>query len=165
MAQQRPCLLLELPPELRNRIFESVLVSQDEELILENQPSPALLRTCRQIRDEASSLYYAQPFLLTNAEKLCIPWLASVPPKMRNRIKTIRMYTKCCLSGRAAAKYKAGLQYDLYRIMHRRRLGMGITLEVFLELDRKSSPIWTADPMKQYCKQRFLLGRLQADTI
>ncbi|KAK5121497.1 hypothetical protein LTR85_005330 [Meristemomyces frigidus] len=136
MAAANACPFLELPPELRTRIYELVLVSPDERLIMKDEPSPALLRTCRQIRTDASSLYYAQnTFLITNAESLCIAWLTSLPPKMRAHIRTLRMHTNCRLSDKPAADYKRELLSRLYSTIRQKGLGAGLTLEVFLELD------------------------------
>lgn len=157
MAAADPCLLLELPPELRNHIYEFVLVSPDEALIMKNSSSPALLRTCRQIREEASSLYYGQNiFLITNAESLCIQWLASVPAKMRAHIKTMRLYTNCRSSGHEAARYKRRLLTSLYSTISRMSSATEISLEVFLKLDNAMKPVWTARSYElhyNYCKR------------
>lgn len=52
---------LELAPELRNRIYRFVLVSpRDIHLEREARVEPALLRTTRQLRDEAASIYYSE---------------------------------------------------------------------------------------------------------
>jgi hypothetical protein len=83
---------LSLPPELRNRIYDLVLGEFDIELVLsKSQPRPPLLRTCRQIRAEASMLYYARTFLVTSAETNCVPWLRSIPAAMRKHMKPVRL--------------------------------------------------------------------------
>lgn len=51
-------MLLSLPPELRNEIYRYALYSQ-EWLIADMKPEePGLLRTCYQIRDEASPIHH-----------------------------------------------------------------------------------------------------------
>ncbi|KAK5127973.1 hypothetical protein LTR85_005090 [Meristemomyces frigidus] len=52
--------LLTIAPELRNRIYHEALKSPDRiRLSTKEQPlQPALLRTCRQIRQEAIGIYY-----------------------------------------------------------------------------------------------------------
>ena len=52
---------LELPPELRNRIFEHVLIVAPPQ----EPRQPALIRICHQVRSERLSLYYA-----TNSSEL-----------------------------------------------------------------------------------------------
>ncbi|KAK3632075.1 hypothetical protein LTR56_016561 [Elasticomyces elasticus] len=56
---RKPSLLLALPPELRNRIWEHSLVSR-EEVRIDNETwrQPPLLRACKQIRKEAAPMYY-----------------------------------------------------------------------------------------------------------
>ncbi|KAI7239228.1 hypothetical protein KC330_g2019 [Hortaea werneckii] len=57
-SNQKPCGLLELPPELRNNIYELCFESViDDKCVEFNAPTPpefAILQTCRQIRDEAT---------------------------------------------------------------------------------------------------------------
>jgi len=54
--------LLKLPPELRNRIYgriyEDILLSPKSIRVLALWSASALLQTCRQIRGEASAIYY-----------------------------------------------------------------------------------------------------------
>lgn len=55
------CPLLELPAEIRNRIYREVLLSPEPVQVTENNyQQPSLLRTCSQIRSEASSIYYIE---------------------------------------------------------------------------------------------------------
>jgi hypothetical protein len=59
------CPLLDLPAELRNRIYDLVLTERfwanirvhDHRFV-----GPALLQTCRQIRQDASQIFYVQSF-------------------------------------------------------------------------------------------------------
>lgn len=61
-------LLLELPGEVRNRIFRHVLVSDDEIPIDKtNFKQPTLLRTCKTIKNEASPIYYHE-----NSFRFCV---------------------------------------------------------------------------------------------
>ncbi|KAF2275584.1 uncharacterized protein EI97DRAFT_467757 [Westerdykella ornata] len=55
---------LDLPPELRNRIYAQLFILPDNYIRLTrenrtNVPSLTLLRTCKQIHDEAASVFYA----------------------------------------------------------------------------------------------------------
>lgn len=56
-----PNLLLKLPSELRNQIYELVLPQSTVVTIAKgaNTKEPPLLQTCKQIRQESSSTYYA----------------------------------------------------------------------------------------------------------
>lgn len=59
-------LLDKLSGELRNHIWRHVLVSDEPVLVNKEQPhSPSLLRTCTQIRTEATSIFFNEnTFLL-----------------------------------------------------------------------------------------------------
>lgn len=54
--------LFKLPPELRLRVYEYTLCSEDRVEITKDQgiPEPALLLTCKTIRDEAIMSFYNQ---------------------------------------------------------------------------------------------------------
>ena len=76
----KPCLLLELPAELRNRIYEYALTKKDHidlyhwrrfckkwtagrwigDVYRSYMKEPAFLRTCRQVRNEALPLFYSR---------------------------------------------------------------------------------------------------------
>ena len=59
--QRKRCHLLNLPGELRNRIYEFAVVQESELTITAKGPGqPALLSTCRKIRREAGTLYYGK---------------------------------------------------------------------------------------------------------
>lgn len=65
------CLFFELSAELRNEIYELALVSSDEiKITKETFAQPALLCTCRQIRAEASKIYYVQNQFSTRISRL-----------------------------------------------------------------------------------------------
>lgn len=58
-VRQPRCRLLELPAELRVRIYEDALLQEDRvEITKRSFAQPGLLRTCRQIRHEASTIHY-----------------------------------------------------------------------------------------------------------
>ena len=55
-----PSPLLELPGELRNRIYGYVLVDDIIKLDSTGHTEPELLHTCKQVRKEAIRIYYAE---------------------------------------------------------------------------------------------------------
>ncbi|KAF7194691.1 hypothetical protein HII31_03953 [Pseudocercospora fuligena] len=68
--EERPCAFLGIPAELRNRIYREALVPKADtdrdtisispgydDTLRELPPEPPLLRTCKQIREEATSIY------------------------------------------------------------------------------------------------------------
>jgi len=57
-----PTPILDLPPELRNRIWEDAMSVSENPINTYFVTPPALLRTCRQIRNEASGIFWSQPF-------------------------------------------------------------------------------------------------------
>ncbi|KAK3655902.1 hypothetical protein LTR22_010060 [Elasticomyces elasticus] len=60
IPRQKSALLLDLPPELRNAIYEYVLVLEQPITITKTSKwtQPGLLRVCKQIRHETASIYY-----------------------------------------------------------------------------------------------------------
>ncbi|KAK5692980.1 hypothetical protein LTR97_010456 [Elasticomyces elasticus] len=70
-APTQNCLFFKLPAELRNRVYEHVLLFKHEEFILaKRQPPPPILRTCSQIRSEGSIMYYgSNVFVISKAER------------------------------------------------------------------------------------------------
>ena len=63
-SQSKPCPLLDLPAELRNRIYEHALATgpthgrQDLPISEGRHNEPGLLRACRQTRQEATPIFY-----------------------------------------------------------------------------------------------------------
>ena len=57
---------LDLPAELRNRIYED-LCTPDLELFVERQTQPALLKTSHQLRKEYSSIFFSNESLKFDA--------------------------------------------------------------------------------------------------
>jgi hypothetical protein len=98
-------LLLNLPPELRNRIYELVLIGDDlvevgTDVVVrryaEGEESravikePPLLRTCHTIRNDATQLYYSSnKFTTDNIHKL-INWIRGLTAGKRAMLKDIR---------------------------------------------------------------------------
>ena len=93
------CRLLDLAAELRNTIFEYVLLDKNKIVITKKTfRKPALLRTCKQIQNEAGPIYYGPEnkfgFVVKNYDALtlkhfCIAsqglWRGS-PPKFSMRM-------------------------------------------------------------------------------
>lgn len=61
--ESKKCHLLDLPGDLRNRIYRFVLVSGEEIEVESTGPGePALLRTCKTTREESIDIYYSENF-------------------------------------------------------------------------------------------------------
>lgn len=78
--------LLELPPELRNRIWTYATQTSEEPINIYHAKPPPLLRACRQLRDEAGSIFWSQKFAFVvgcNAEQrgryMSADWLRDHP--------------------------------------------------------------------------------------
>jgi len=117
-SDQIPCRLLDLPPELRNHIYEYLLLGGEDEapvrvtdclleerglppIILQAgseeiwQP-PAILQTCQQIRDEATPVYYTTNTFdvfvdSRNLERTICRWLTALGSHIRDKIRTIHL--------------------------------------------------------------------------
>ncbi|KAI6910426.1 hypothetical protein KC318_g2514 [Hortaea werneckii] len=75
MANSSESPLLKLSPELRNWIYEKVLISKRVVRLTDDMGKriwsvPPLLQTCKWIRDEAMEMYYAQNSFLVDAMKV-----------------------------------------------------------------------------------------------
>ncbi|KAK5716050.1 hypothetical protein LTR15_009875 [Elasticomyces elasticus] len=94
-APTQNCLFFKLPAELRNRVYEHVLLFKHEEFILaKRQPPPPILRTCSQIRSEGSIMYYgSNVFVISKAERRCMPWLLSRPAEIIQHLGTLQLST------------------------------------------------------------------------
>ena len=86
-ALQTQSPLLKLPAELRNVIYRYSLIKQgDARIQLRDLRPSALLYTCRQIRYEASSIYFSENnFVLT----VDIPPMAYDPNRTAPRVHRI----------------------------------------------------------------------------
>ena len=119
-------MLLKLPPEIRNRINEFALVSADT-MCITRQPlkggkrrtkpqdliaEPGLLRTCTQLRSEATPIYYGANAFGSYGREQYHTWLAMLGPNKRSMLKHVRFIREAlCLngeddSGRAMSLYK-----------------------------------------------------------
>ncbi|KAK4613901.1 hypothetical protein CLAFUW4_09311 [Fulvia fulva] len=62
------CKLLELPAELRNKIYRYSICEKDGiEVPRTGREQPGLTRTCKQIRKEATAIYYLENIFLVDA--------------------------------------------------------------------------------------------------
>lgn len=68
-----PPVLLHLPAELGNAIWEYALVEPERKLIIKNGilPEPALLSSCSAIRAEALKVYYGNHSFHVSSQKFC----------------------------------------------------------------------------------------------
>ena len=108
-------LLLNLPPEMRNRIYDFCLVDRDAIVIPDvniktrNAPSragilpvvpgllpvePGLLKTCRQLREEGTSVYYsANTFQSVNRTSFHV-WLNSIGKTRSTLLNHLRGFSE-----------------------------------------------------------------------
>lgn len=86
-----------LPPELRNRIYEEVLSSAPDPIVVRwcdpKCSSPSLLRTCRKIRDEASGFYYGNNTFKFAHVDLPTRWVGALGRKHQSMIRAIFLAT------------------------------------------------------------------------
>ena len=98
--------LLSLPAELRNCIYEHVLIDREPISLYFTHPAdpiaqscsgPALLHTCRQIRAEATQMYYSKNLFVVktwhapNCDAVLKAWLRAIRPDSRALIKILRI--------------------------------------------------------------------------
>ncbi|KAI6856964.1 hypothetical protein KC338_g8246 [Hortaea werneckii] len=88
--------LLSLSPEMRNIIYEDVLVDAENIEIPKDGKliRPPLLKICRQIAEEASTIFYGlNTFTSTHNKLEGLPlWYARLPMKLRRSINAIDLY-------------------------------------------------------------------------
>ena len=97
-ATDPECKLLGLPAELRNRIYTLALVNDETFDITErhrtnvDRVEPGLLATCRQVRDEALSIFYGgNTFAGAHGDsKLVHAFLKHLPPAKLQLLKQVR---------------------------------------------------------------------------
>lgn len=87
--------ILSLPPELRNEIYGYALMATNEIVKISTEGDdyhPALLRTCKQIRNEARPLWYATAEFraIVDSDNASGPfnWISRVHPKDQKLIKS-----------------------------------------------------------------------------
>ena len=112
-VDDRPCYLLQLPAELRNRIYEEATVCKDvlwvdpegipidrmrEDLSIKDRrlhylPSePALTRTCRKIRKETLPIFYGRNvFCDTPVDLCCVKFLVYLTKEKRRMLQNLRI--------------------------------------------------------------------------
>ena len=110
-AMQKPgkhaghkCRLLALPAEWRNRIYHLVLVS-DQRIRITPSPQgfqhtdrthePSLIQTCRQIRREATTIYYSDNVFRANLLPDLVAWLKLIGEATRAMLKNVQLIREC----------------------------------------------------------------------
>ena len=153
VAQSR---LFRLPAELRVHIYGLVLIAETPQPINWSWIAPSLLRTCRQLRNEASPVYYANnSFLgpdLRDSPQLYL-WLVAIGPRQYGRIRRICLTRSYYIDeGRARMAIRA-CRYSLANA------GIEIPLAVFHVqsfVNGQPPAIWINIPS---------LPQLQVDTV
>ncbi|KAK5733162.1 hypothetical protein LTR17_009903 [Elasticomyces elasticus] len=108
--------LLTLPPEIRNIIYGDVLVEGDIYYTHELDTEPAILRTCRQTRSEASRIYYEENrfvFWINNNDasqliKWCMSSSSRRHSKMASSVDLSRNWVNLLVWARAAFHGECG---------------------------------------------------------
>lgn len=124
-------IFLTLPAELRNSIYELVIISPDELVITKegNLATPPLLQVCKQIRCEALTMYYAENCFraLVDDHDACglEAWLKSkVQPDMRKHIRKFKLEH----SGIETGQFSDNLKIIVCRRLETGVPGIGATL-------------------------------------
>ncbi len=92
---RRPLHLLRLPRKLRTRIYEFVLTERNDIPILdETWRPPGFLSVCRQIRHEASKIYYCDNGFEI-VRRLALRWLMPRPTLLRLGVSTVVVLVDC----------------------------------------------------------------------
>ncbi|UJO24106.1 uncharacterized protein CLAFUR5_13173 [Fulvia fulva] len=92
IATEKPFRFMDLPPELRNRVY-SLILENDDPFILGRAfwATPvvhtAILRTCQQVRSEATSILYGNNIFGPN-ECMLAPFLEAIGPSIKH-IRTL----------------------------------------------------------------------------
>lgn len=117
-----------LPAELRIRIYEYILAQQTRIDVTRTMglwgqasiwKSPALLQTCRQLRSEASDIYYGENtfygthLVYDQFDRTLCHWLRALAPQNRSSIRRIVFYDR---TGREAVNV-AGRIAKLRRLL------------------------------------------------
>lgn len=89
-TEENPSSLLRLPRELRDRVFENALESNNKIWLMPNDKPPGIVTACRQTREEARSIYYESNTFYIAPER-CVPWLRSLEDQDRMRVRQIRL--------------------------------------------------------------------------
>ncbi|KAF7192845.1 hypothetical protein HII31_05828 [Pseudocercospora fuligena] len=81
------CRLLDLAPELRNKIYRYVVCEDENIEVTKDTREPGLLATCRQIRAEARSIWFLENRFEFRIEELNITLLAQFYRRSRKHLK------------------------------------------------------------------------------
>ena len=104
--------LLRLPPELRNKIYQLVIVKHESIHIDKttfNNHQPSLLRTCCAIRNEAVKIFYAESQFSITVED----WDASLLQRLDELLKThgVQYSSDCALNTHGDPSWRNLLQW------------------------------------------------------
>ncbi|KXL50065.1 hypothetical protein M433DRAFT_2347 [Acidomyces richmondensis BFW] len=175
MAHHQPASpLLRLPPELRNQIYDEVLVQQANEsfTIGPKRLAHPFLAVCRQIRSEGSGIFYANNKFRFNDPEVCIEFLRHCTSlRQRELIRELRYDTSQIYldpaSWRLAFQDLPGLHEDCKLGSLKCRLAeSGIFLEdgvLRAGIRVNGQMVWTANPLstaKEAVAEGNLLGRV-----
>ena len=168
---EKPCRLLELPAEIRNRIFHYAVVhtavlevgsrAESVEHIGEwdkdkytcapfRLAEPSLPRVCRQIRAETLSVFYGCNIFRASLFNLgCGGFISKLPPEKRTMLRQVRIFyrmdrnrEKDRLCGKWAENRLKGVEWTL------RDIGLGVpegSLYVAVQVTEHER-IWTNEP-------------------
>lgn len=157
-AQMEPSPFLRLPAELRNRIYHEVLVNgRDTELfqLANGHVTPALVRSCRRVRDESIGIWLHNTTFLFADPAICIRLLSRLDKSQIDLIREMRYDTsEICTSAtswRTAFREMPGLDEDTKLENLREQLTKrGIHLRTGVLKARiviSCRPSWTSEPL------------------
>jgi len=91
MAFEQPPPFLRLSPELRNRIYDELLLQKQDGLFhpTERLTCPPILNVCRQVREECSGIFYGNTTFQFDNPGVCIRFLLQPSHKHREMIQEI----------------------------------------------------------------------------
>ena len=105
-----------LPPELRNRIYRLILVANEPINIVESEIKyyTALLKTCRQLRSEASQIFFAEnrfcAAFAVDAKVTAVDWLSSIGRKQAGQITALSIVPQTAKDVKKAVQHRQAWQ-------------------------------------------------------
>ena len=92
-----PCYsFLSLPPRARNRIYELLLVRDKQFIIGKYTPSfrvdPTILRTCKQINNEAVPILYSQNTFMIDHPDRALTWFTQIGKSNLSHLNNLRLF-------------------------------------------------------------------------
>lgn len=98
-AQSREVGFFTLPREIRDCIYGLVLVCEPKLMKFprdkdEPQIDPSLLRTCKQIHDEASLILYTRNKFFFSKPKATLEWFNQIGPNNFKSVKNIKLWVR-----------------------------------------------------------------------